>query len=143
MKKKEVKEYQRRKQMSWSNIFYSNQRLDLLVIAISGAGIYACLEVLKFIAEEKTEAPTALLKIVGAVMIFAIISNFISQILGLKANNYDYLMSDQAGKDNCKFNEYDKKADQFTKYVGVMNWLSYISMFSGLIVLITFFAIYF
>ncbi len=143
MKKSEIERYKKRESMSWENMFYSTQRIDLLVIAISGAGIYVCLELFKFNIEEKLGIPTWSIKTTGGFMILAIISNFISQVFGYKTNFYDYLMCDSAGKNKKDFEKYDSLSDKFSGLVDVFNWISYISMFIGLILMVIYFIAYF
>ena len=131
-----------RKTASLNNFFYSEQRLDLLIITISGAGIYVCLEAMKFMKENSPCSSTAILKIAGILLMGAIIVNFLSQIFGKLTNQYDHLMCDIIENDEEKANEYDEKSEKFDFFVTVTNWISYSFMFLGLIALTTYFIIY-
>ncbi|MCJ8288375.1 MAG: hypothetical protein HRT58_21875 [Crocinitomicaceae bacterium] len=140
--KKELKEFRKRRDLSYSNLFYSDQRLDLLVIAISGGGLYVALETMKFFKEHDLEIDTIwLLKLAGIAFVVCIISNFVSQILSKLSNRYDYLMCDYAEDDYCKSQLYDSKSEKFDKLVTVTNWISYTLLFLGLICLMAFLVI--
>ncbi len=60
-------------------VAYSIQRIDLLIISVSGAGIYACLEILKFLYEHNKQCGALSFKITGLFFTTSIIVNFISQ----------------------------------------------------------------
>ena len=79
-----------RKKMCHSGWFYAIQRIDLLIITISGAGVYVILEMLKFSRENPLPHLLAL-KVSGCFFIAAIIINFYSQITGMNANEQDML----------------------------------------------------
>jgi len=79
---------------SWKAAFYSIQRIDLLIISISGAGIYACLEIFQYIHKEKICADLCFLKLIGFLFTAAIILNFISQFSGYKSNFHSFLKAD-------------------------------------------------
>ena len=124
-------------------MFYSEQRIDLLIIAISGAGIYVCLETIKFLSGQ-TDIIGVGIKLSGCFLLGAIIANFIGQLLAKHANKHDYLMCVCVEEqDNCGFNEHDKKAEAFSKWVNITNFLSMGFMFAGLILLVVFFSTYF
>ncbi|TSJ47614.1 hypothetical protein [Fluviicola chungangensis] len=136
---KELENHKERKHLSYSNMFYSEQRIDLLIIAMSGAGIYVCLETIKFLGQNERPIDT-LLKLPGCFLLGAVICNFIGQLLSKRANKHDYLMCICVEEqDDCGAEEHDKKADKFSKAVEIANLISMISMFVGLILLVIYF----
>lgn len=128
-----------RQKLSYKGIYYNVQRIDLLIISISGAGVFACLQTLKFLFENEIPADP-IIKIAGVAFLFAIIVNFISQLLGSKSNYYDYLMCDSdldvyeggANTDKHKADsaEYDEKSQSYTVLTDRFNYVS-----SGLMLL--------
>lgn len=72
-----------------NKIHYSLERIDLLVISISGATIYIVFETLKFMYEQHQSFNTGLLIASGIITTFAIICNFISQWTGFLANKHE------------------------------------------------------
>lgn len=150
MKKKDKKrlseKLNHRKQLTLDNINYSLHRLDLLIISISGAGIYACLETAKFIVEK---GKTIMFEIQFPTLLFvvAIVANLISQYTGYLSNKYDYCMCEK--QINCKseidelskreIKNFDSKSQIFDN---ITNWLNIISLallILGLIFLMIFF----
>lgn len=69
--------------------FYAIRRLDLLVISISGAGIYSGFEMLKFIGVEIAPLAISGIKMAGFLFIFAIVLNLLSQWSGYYANDLE------------------------------------------------------
>lgn len=146
-----------RKKQAWDNMFYSTQRLDLLIVSLSGAGIYVCLETIKYFATKtKPEPCGALIKISGFIFILAIILNFLSQHYGFKGNEQDYLMCDAEMDLNTmdldeqkketlsgEIEKHDKLAETYSKYTKYMNYFSMLTLFVGLILIVLFFAITF
>lgn len=65
------------------------QRIDLLIISVSGAGIYSCWDILKFLAEKKLTSDLTMLRISGFLFLFTIILNFIGQWSSFQANSKD------------------------------------------------------
>lgn len=139
-----------RQKQSWEGMFYSIQRIDLLIISISGAGIYVCLETLKFLTESQKEI-NLIIKISAVFFLFAIIVNFLSQIFGYKANENDYLMCQTEIESDSKPNEsqkieienFDKNSDHYSKLTNWFNYASMLLMFVGLIMLMTYFVFIF
>lgn len=130
------KQLERAKEISktaWEGVIYSIQRMDLLVISISGAGIYICLESLKFLFEKGTCACNCKmhnpfgLKLSALFFTLSIIQNFISQWFATKAHfnkfqGADYVIEGIVSKlDNSRLirrhenrsNSYDAKARFF------------------------------
>ncbi len=135
-----------RQKLSWEGMFYSIQRIDLLIVSICGAGIYVCLETIKYLSD-KSEDISLLVRISGGLFLFGIIVNFLSQIFGYKANQQDFLMCQteiDAGNKISKseqgeIDRYDKKSEMFSKFTDRFNYLSMGFMFVGLILIMWFF----
>jgi magnesium-transporting ATPase (P-type) len=145
MKKDEKKErILERKRISWEGMFYSIQRIDLLIVAISGGGIYVCMETIKFLAEK--EMPIHwMIKISGAVFLLSLLSNLIGQILGQKANEFDFLMCESKLDNDSEdlINRYDLKASQYSTWTIWMTYISLAVMSVGLIFLLIYFSFIF
>lgn len=149
-----MEEIKERKKLSWDGMFYSIQRIDLLIVTFCGAGIYICLEAIKYFSEKKL-AVDPLIKISGGLFLLGIIFNFLSQHFGLKSNEQDYLMCDtklyRSKKiKKCKRKElkgeikkYDLLAEKYSNYTKALNFVSMITMFIALALLGTFFFITF
>ncbi len=132
--------------LSWEGMFYSIQRIDLLIISICGAGIYLCLETMKFSFENNLPI-TNTLKGAAIIFLFSIVVNFMSQFLGYKANEKDYLKFEteiEAG-DNISEHQiseiinYDESAECYSNFTIWFNYLSVVLMFAGLILTIVYF----
>jgi hypothetical protein len=138
--------YEDRKNMAWEGWCYAAQRIDLLIISISGAAVYIILETLKF---SKLNAVNNLgvLKISGVAFMISIIINLASQITGKIANDKDCKMCQEHidANDNpsegqkTKISDYDQQAAIYTKFTNWMNSTSLIALFIGLMSLIIFF----
>ena len=151
------------KKQSWDGMFYSIQRIDLLIISICGAGIYVCLETIKYIASTKTECKCLyLIKFSAFFFLMGIILNLISQQFGYKANQQSYLMYDceveideirtqsheeevveKLKKLEKDKNNYDKESEKFSNLTTTLNYTSMVFMFLGLIFTFIFFIITF
>ncbi|MHA7843821.1 MAG: hypothetical protein ACX93I_10910 [Winogradskyella sp.] len=136
-----------RQRLSWEGLFYSIQRIDLLIISISGAGIYVCLETLKYLNENCIQH-NLLVKVSGIFLLASIVLNFISQIYGKNANYYDYLMCEEQIKvgsnepkdeETKKIDEYDSKSESASKKTNSLTNWSMGAMFIGLACLIGYF----
>lgn len=135
-----------RQKLSWQGVFYSIQRIDLLIVSISGAGIYVCLETLKYM-HENSIYNNALIKISGFFFLVGIAFNFISQVYGRKSNYYDFLWCEE--KLDCnntpdedqkiKIKELDYKSDFYSKKTDSLTNISIGLMFLGLIFLMVYF----
>ena len=71
------------------NKFYAIQRIDLLNISISGAGIYGIFEMLKFLENNNVLYEPGLIRFAGILFVATIILNFTSQWTGYKANLHE------------------------------------------------------
>lgn len=128
----------------WS---YSGQQLDYLIIAISSAGIYIVFQTLQFSLEKHRLYNLYQLKCAGAIFICAIIFNFISQLTGRWANEHDLkfrrlILDSSVGNDifnGERMKVEDKKADKYTSWTEVLNWLSIAFMIFGLLIEIIYF----
>jgi len=135
-----------RKKLSYQNMFYSAQRIDLLIISICGAGIYVCLETIKYLTDNNQEV-SMLIKISGGLFVMGIIINFISQWSGYRANEQDYLMCDAtiiAGNkinddEQKKIDKYDKNSEHYSKWTNRLNISSMGIMFLALILIMVYF----
>ncbi len=135
-----------RQKMNWEAMFYSSQRIDILIIAICGTGIYVCLETLKFLKENCIET-SLLIKLSGIAFVVGIIINFISQFLSRKANEYDFLMSQMLLDNNENLNDieeieykkYQDNSEKYTKHTDLFNYLSAAFMSLGLILIMIYF----
>lgn len=141
-----------RKKKSWDGMFYSIQRIDLLIVSICGGGIYVCLETVKYLAG-KHYICSNLIKLCGAAFLVGIILNFLSQHYGLKANQQDYFMCDaildskkeglnKSKKDKLQLeiDKFDKKSERYSKYTIWLNNISMYAMFLGLVLIFIFFS---
>lgn len=139
-----------RQTLAWEGMFYSVQRIDLLIISICGAGIYVCLESLKYFYENKLDS-YCLIKLAGAFFLLGIVTNFLSQIFGYKTHEQDYLMCEytsECGENPTEeekdlIRKYDLKSDFFSNLTSKFNYASIASMFIALIMLFILIAITF
>jgi hypothetical protein len=137
-----------RKQMAWQGWLYAVQRIDLLIISISGAGVYVCLETLKYHKQDPLDFILSI-KAAGLCFVVAMVVNLISQFTGKSANKFDMRMCQAKIDDAESPSEETKrliavndcKADTYSKCTDILNLSSLLIMFSGLITLITFFMI--
>ena len=126
--------------------FYATRRMDLLIISISGAGIYIIFETLREFKTGKVQIDdTGLLIWSGIPFLFAITLNFISQLSGYSANKYEDLYSTLEIKkiegediDMEKQNEYDCKSKIYNKITSILNVTSMLFMFVGMFLLAIF-----
>ena len=142
----EIKEKQK---LSWEGMFYSIQRLDLLIISICGAGIYICLETIKYLSEKELSIPYYL-KFSGVFFTISIIINIASQWCGFKANEQDFLMYEveidskhKPKRKKALKKSYDQRADNFSATTNILNIISIILMFGGLVSVMSYFILTF
>ncbi|MEP0365721.1 MAG: hypothetical protein ABJN36_09565 [Cyclobacteriaceae bacterium] len=135
-----------RQKLAHQNMFYSIQRIDLLIISISGAGIYVCFETIKYLSS-KNQPPELWVKVAGGLFLFGIIVNFISQLTGYETNKSDYLMCLVETESDGELDEdekadrdrYDSRSEKFSKATDILNYSSMGFMFAGLITLMIYF----
>jgi len=146
-------DYNERLKQSHQGMFYSLQRIDLLIISICGAGIYVCFETLKYLTENDIEV-SGVVKLASIFFVLGIILNFFSQIYGYSANEKDYLwcttnleLQTKANNDKL-FNKepllaliktYDDESEKYSKKTKNLNLFSIFTMFLGLITIIVYF----
>lgn len=151
-KKVRFERYLKHQERTKNIIEYGNSRFDLLIIAISGAGIYVVLEMLKFIVSTPLLIETAWLKGSGLLFSGAIILNFIGQITSMQANSLDDQSSEldienylEGINDEQKelVQSLEKKSDNWNNRTKHLNWISAGLMFFGLGIVAVFTALVF
>jgi hypothetical protein len=125
---------------------YSITRIDLLIISISGACIYIVFQILQFLNSPSADnlcQSTILLKLSAIVSVFAIATNFVSQITGYLANKYEALYSQRTidqlirdMEDESELTPIDKKERCFSKWTHILNIMSAVIMTIGIIMLV-------
>jgi len=146
----EIEDLKVRKQMSWTNVCYSAQRIDLLIITVSGAGVYVILETLKFSIANKMES-LWMLKVSGILFVITIVINIISQRFGHTTNIYDYKWCDSKLKAQTPPTEeelmvitaHDKKARIYNNYTNWSNTSCLATMFVALFLVMLYYVITF
>ncbi|MFN5555404.1 MAG: hypothetical protein ACK57K_02260 [Chryseotalea sp.] len=131
---------------SLSNKWYAIGRIDLLIISISGGGLFVMFETFKFVREQKLEMDLSLLKCGAIFFAAAIIVNFISQVFGFYANKYEAEFANnnikkEIGKevDDLVFAKLDVKIDFLNPALNIANSTSVLAMFVGIILLAVFY----
>lgn len=131
-----------RKKEIWQSLFYSAQRIDTLIMTISGAGIYVSLESMKYMNTNKIEIPT-LLKAAGFGFVIAIFLNFISQYCSYKTHSNDYIIEDincRSSKERKDFKSIvegsERKAVIYSVINDWLNVLSALAMFASITTLV-------
>lgn len=130
---------------------YSIQRIDLLIISVSGAGIYTSFELMKYVATSvylkcsHIENINVYFKITALFFTISIIINFISQITAYKSKSLKIDASEQEIHDLKNGNPISGKVAEleclgklYNKGTIISNRASTIIMLSGLICLIVF-----
>lgn len=132
------------------NKFYSMQRIDLLIISVSGAGIYICFELLRYLASNEIFKPylgcvNIPLKISGVLFTLAIVSNFISQWCAYKGSSYqliatnkDIYARENNTDDTVRITQLEYIAGLYNKATSLSNLISNVLMIIGLLFLIGF-----
>jgi hypothetical protein len=139
-----MEKYKERKQMSWQGWFYAVQRIDLLIISISGASVYVILETLKYSSTNHL-SNLWVIKSSGVLFVLCIVVNFISQFTGKKANELDirYCEANIEEKEQAIIQKYDCLSNVYTGWTNGLNLTSLIIMFVALAALITYFLVSF
>lgn len=125
---------------------YSLKRMDLLIISISGAGLYVIFETLReFKAGKVAVNDTSLLFWAGIFFLISIVVNFLSQISGYIVNTKEETyalrkLEEIEGYqiDYTVLSKLDKKIGRLNILTAILHYSSIISMFLGLIVLVVF-----
>ncbi|QEE49628.1 hypothetical protein FUA48_08540 [Flavobacterium alkalisoli] len=139
---------QERQKRVWEALFYSHQRLDTLLIVISGTGIYVCLETIKFYSS-KTEDVHWIIHLSAFLLLFAVITNFFSQWCASKVHQNDYCITvidfqcEEESRERSEFlAEIQKHECEISNYEKINNFLTIFSillMSFGLIGVVVFF----
>jgi hypothetical protein len=127
---------------------YSNARLDLLTISISGAGLYIALETLKFLFEEKSGMPSWPVKVAGVLFTCAIAVNFWSQHTGRRTNIaaaqwalYEAL-KEKNGHEYPEQDPFEKDRECFGRMTKWLNVAATLLMLGGVASLVTVYLIF-
>ena len=136
----------RHEERSLGNKWYAIGRIDLLIISISGGGLYIVFETFKFVKEQKLCVSLDLLKWGAIFFTAAIIVNFISQVVGFYANKFEAVYANKKIKketgeevDDLTFATIDVKIDFLNQSLNISNGVSVISMFVGIILIAIFY----
>lgn len=135
-----------------ANTFYSTQRIDLLIISVSGAGIYASIEFIKYINSiayltfPLKSNYIIYFKITGLLFIASIATNFISQLTSYFANNRNlesvkHEIEDARSKSDDRkdlINERRSSAEWYNNLTKKINLVSPILMIIGLVLMVIF-----
>lgn len=129
--------------------FYSEKRADLLIITVSGGGIYLAFNHVANLEEISNIKNGGLLFISAVCLITSILLNIIGQTLSKKGNTLEekyakLQLEILKGEDidEEKENELDKKALALNSRIKIVNKISIISMFLGVIILTIFYYFY-
>jgi hypothetical protein len=129
---------------------YAIRRMDLLIITISGGGIYVILESLRELKTSEELSPIlsenkTVLILSGIFFLLCITLNFVSQLTGYQANTNEECYVQQELKkienkdyDKCAQDNFNKKSRDFDKATDVLNNTSIFLMFLGLVFLAIF-----
>jgi hypothetical protein len=130
--------------------FYGVKRIDVLIVSLSGAGIYIIFEMLKFFKEQDIVEKYNLcpLKVAGVLFAISIFLNFISQWTGYYANRFESDSTEITIQKEKKkpfsqvaLNSTDANVTLFNRLTDVLNVSSTGCMLIGIIIL-TFFTLF-
>ena len=120
-------------------------------VSFCGAGIYVCLEIIKYSTVNKLPCGF-LIKLCGFAFLLGVALNFLSQHYGLKANRNDYLMSDaMLDAEDIKLTDTEKKlleieikkyddiSEKYSKLTNKFNFYSMNALFAALILMLLYF----
>lgn len=143
-KKEYIEQLKKHKENARSVVLYAMQRIDLLLISISGAGIYVCLEALKFSMEKSIVNNLWLFKLSGSIFVLAIIANIYSQWLSYKSNFYDMSLTSEliCEKEHniertSEIDELSFRKEKANNLLSKANSASILLMIGGLVILIS------
>lgn len=129
-----------RQKHAFQGIQYSIQRIDLLIIALCGGGIYVCMETLKYL--KQSELPIhCTIHIAGLAFLLGIITNMVGQWYGKRANQHDYCWCESRLDNDPEdiINKYDIQADQASNLSSKWDLVSMVITAIGLISIVSFF----
>lgn len=146
----EIERTKSQQKLSWKSMFYNIETIDLLIISICGAGIFVCLETIKFSYENELPI-TFTLRGAGVVFLIGIIANFISHFCNYKKNKLNDSISETKTDAEKKTSEdkraiaeiFSKESETYTKLTTGFNYASVVLMFTGLTLTMIFFLITF
>lgn len=126
--------------------YYSIQRIDLLIISLSGAGIYTCFEILKYINGDELLKGYPIVRtpfeICGILFTLAIISNFLSQWTAFKGSGHalestklDIHAVENESNESEKSEKQEKLSETYNKITEIANLISNALMLIGLLIL--------
>lgn len=149
-----VEALQKSRDKDFQSLFYSIQRLDILIISISGAGVYVVLETLKYRFEHFLFTGSYILKFSGALFVLAALINCFGQYTSYKAHQYSMRYYDicietwknEREKDENFIPNINNSLKQKARYNALTKWgnlLSLLIMFAGLFLLIVLFFLIF
>ncbi|MBL8002379.1 MAG: hypothetical protein JNL05_10495 [Flavobacteriales bacterium] len=128
--------------------FYAIQRIDLLVISISGAGIYIVFETLKFMLQQRIALNPSTLEWGGVCFVLATLLNFASQWAGYYTNKHEACWAQFEHKRlggaclNDKEAQEQKDHDTAAHLAGIwtrrFNLASTLAMLVGMVLLLVF-----
>jgi len=142
----QVQRWQKNKERALTNKWYAIARIDLLIVSISGGGIYIIFELIKYFYQAHLTMSTTPIKYAALFFTFAIITNFVSQFFGSSANNLNAKFSNiefkhaigEQEKDMCDLKILQDKIDTADKWVNIFNVMSVCAMFVGIIILVVY-----
>ena len=124
---------------------YSVQRFDILIVTVSGAGLYVVFEILKYLKTNTIEWDTIWLKIAGLSFTASVILNFVSQWSCFNATkneerwvNREIQKESGAKVDESETKKLDKRVRSFNKLTSILNICSGILLFIGIGILAIF-----
>ena len=130
----------------WEGIKYSAQRIDITTISISGAGIYLCLQLLKFAVDNKHEV-NCLIKISALCFLIAVIFNVIPQVFGSETYRQVYCINEISSLEEKEESDeelerlkqnkikHELKSDLLNKFTKIFTYSSITSMIIGVILI--------
>lgn len=147
MEPHELERLKNSKKMACDGWVYAIQRMDLLIISISGAGVWIILETLKY-SYEHTLCSVIILKVAGFIFVLAMVINFGSQWTGKRTNLHHISWIDEQIKSGnsrtsdqqIKITTLDCKAENWGKATNILNFLSMLLMLAGLLLTVVYFS---
>lgn len=135
-----------------ANKDYSMQRFDVLIISISGAGVYTSFEFMKFISTSTyfqmspdIQNLNIYYKITGVVFTLSIIANFFSQwtsyrstSMGIEATKGLVFKIKEMDVDEKKTKKYQSLSDKLNKVTSILNFVTMFLMSLALVLMIFF-----
>ena len=132
---------------SLKNKWYAIARFDLLIISISGGGLYIIFETFKYVNDHGgIDCRIWLMKFAAITFAIAIATNFLSQVFGYRANNFAAIHANKTikmltGEDisNEELDRLQNKEKSADRNVNTLNIISVVGMTLGFILLSIFY----